>query len=126
MIDDSIRKLSSKIIDFDQIAFSSLIQENMLSDYFENGGVEFSLFCRNHIKETISFETEALFKDTDLNFLLDSFIQQGISEFQITINELQIIGFSGYYPNCWIVVTGDDISFLKQVIEPIWYSVFEQ
>jgi len=126
MLDDAIRKLNSIIIDFNQVEFSTLIQEGLLSDYFENGGKKFLLFCRNEEGELISFETENIFESVDLKSLLDFFIQQEISEFHITKNELELVGYSGFYPNCWIVGTGDDIPFLKQVLEPIWYSIFEQ
>ncbi len=126
MLRDSIRKLNSAIINFDQNEFSSTILNCFLTDYIEEGGNECAFKCINDDGEMIHFETADLFKNINIAEIIQALSKLHVNEFHLKIDEIEVVGYSEYNSKEWIIGTGDKISIIREAIEPVWYSLFEQ
>jgi hypothetical protein len=113
-----------RIIDFTNEDLSSLILSDVLIDYSEQGGTELA-FQFVSSGRSIMFETSSLFKDMDVSTLLDSMRSNNISEFELLTHEYgKIIGLSEYGDH-WVIAIGDNIGFIKNILNDLWYSTFE-
>ncbi len=113
-----------RVIDFTNEDLASLILSDVLSDYSEQGGSELA-FQFISSDRSIMFETSSLFKEVDVSNLLDSMRRNNVFEFELLTHEHgKFIGLSEYGDH-WVIATGDNIGFIKNVLNYLWYSAFE-
>lgn len=124
LVEETNRKIQP--IAFTDKALKSLITESVLSQYIEDGGDRISIIGIDNENKKIKFESQKFRISSAQVTDLIKCLNKTEAEFcKVVINNETVVFYSEFTNGNWVVMVGDNISFIEGVIEKIWYSLYE-
>ena len=111
--------------EFTADSLEAVLVESVIEEYAKAGGKDLAVKCVNYENKCIDFDVSNMFSEINIKSIIACMRENDIASFELIKDQSRLQGVSFDGGKEWVLGIGDNPDFIVELLEKLWYSVFE-